>query len=1006
MTDKKNDFFTTREDLKDYIHDIHNFIRNNGAGYGKKGMTIFNIFYGLKLIQPFLDKIKLSKEQKDILNFKNLIKKVKNDDLITKYIDDDILGILAELKNSKDDELKVIGKFMFYEIPKNLTDNFWRELIKKIDLIPVGYTEGSNVNLSGKVYEYFVGRDKSAITELGAYFTDRHITEFLIESKVQPQLDENDNIFSSIDPFGGSGGFTLGLANYYRKNFNNINWKNNVNHIHHFDMDEDVVNMTGLEMFAITGILPKVNDKNYKRVNSFEHEFNDEKYDFVFSNPPYGGDKNNDSAVQLRRNAIINEMKNKLSPIKLKDNEQYKQLIQETKKYREETDHKVTLSTCSQRINEFAKKYNLTSNDKEGCSWILLMDLVAENGTCCAVLKEGVFFDNAYSDIRKVLIENYNITNIVSIPADAFESTTTKTSAIIFKNNGPTKKIQFSELIIEKAKTNIVEVDDKGIFYVVNLKDEITSVIEKNTSTATFKELTKPTIIKDRKGDDKERFDYSLNYKDYLNEVVYCPEGYELKKLGDICVIKRGSRITDNIIKYDSKDSINKYKIYGAGSCQGYTDKFNRSGENCILSRVGSNTSKNCCKIEYENFLLSDAGFTLENFKNDLIKRYIFNYLLKNYDFIFTTNSSGSVQLTISGEVLSNYQIPIPKDITKLKPQLDKIHKLHQQISDDTELIPQKEKEICELIKKMVNEGKKGVDYEEKKLGEIIEFQQKKKKYKASDGKLEGKYKFYTSSQNKILFIDDEPLFNETMLIMGRNGEMSVHYDKNFSCEHDHVYVIKTKIDTRYIYYYINNNRKWFENQMNGSTIKGTSKEILNKFIIQIPSETTMKKYKFEDLFNEIDQLKERLETNKKEHEKEVAKLMEPFNEDNVIEKTKPNKENVLQNLLDELINILKCKKYVGSNIKLSQVKINNKIKEFISNYFNDIKFVKNDRDNIKQIINYLELIDDTYNIGFYSQFYDPLTDKTKELFLNKFKLLLADLKTNFNDIKPKHIEI
>jgi hypothetical protein len=44
------DLFFTREDLKDYIHSIHNFLRNNGAGYGNVGMKIFNIFYGLKLI--------------------------------------------------------------------------------------------------------------------------------------------------------------------------------------------------------------------------------------------------------------------------------------------------------------------------------------------------------------------------------------------------------------------------------------------------------------------------------------------------------------------------------------------------------------------------------------------------------------------------------------------------------------------------------------------------------------------------------------------------------------------------------------------------------------------------------------------------------------------------------------------------------------------------------------------------------------------------------------------
>jgi len=38
-----------------------------------------------------------------------------------------------------------------------------------------------------------------------------------------------------------------------------------------------------------------------------------------------------------------------------------------------------------------------------------------------------------------------------------------------------------------------------------------------------------------------------------------------------------------------------------------------------------------------------------------------------------------------------------------------------------------------------------------------------------------------------------------------------------------------------------------------------------------------MKKYNLEKLFNEVDQIKERLETTKKEHEKEVNLLMKPF---------------------------------------------------------------------------------------------------------------------------------
>jgi hypothetical protein len=40
----------TSEQLKDYIHGIHNYIRNAGQGYGMSALKIFNIFYSLKNI--------------------------------------------------------------------------------------------------------------------------------------------------------------------------------------------------------------------------------------------------------------------------------------------------------------------------------------------------------------------------------------------------------------------------------------------------------------------------------------------------------------------------------------------------------------------------------------------------------------------------------------------------------------------------------------------------------------------------------------------------------------------------------------------------------------------------------------------------------------------------------------------------------------------------------------------------------------------------------------------
>jgi len=886
MSEKTKNIFINKDDLRDYIHSIHDDLRNSGAGYGQTGLKIFSVFYGLKLIKPHLSTLNIPIEYKKTLDWDELYKRANSNDEIIEYIDKEVLEVLWKLKqefkqfednkkNSKKNNINVssLGHFIFYQIPRDLPDKVWKDLIKKIDKIPVGYNDSGSVNLSGKLWEYFVGRDKTAISELGAYFSDRPLTEFCF-NKVKPELDENGDVRTMCDIFGGSGGFTLGYAHYLREVNPDIDWKTNVDKIYHFDMEESVVNMTGLEMFAITGFFPKRDDHNFLRQNSFKAEMIGHngitKYFYVFSNPPYGGDKNTKKAEDIKTDKVIAYIKSLKSLKSLKDDvtdelkEQLSRLTKE-KKIKEAKNKKettVNLSTCSKRINAFAKKYKiLTANDKESSSLILLMDLVDVNGTCCAILKEGVFFDSKYSTIRKVLLENFNVEHVISVPQNAFENTSTKTSIIIFHNNGKTKKIKFSELIIHTIENDEFKINDSGEVVLTKTKGTFDRVEEKPVCIASMKDI-KENLTKDK-------CLYSLNMKDYKDYKIVCPKDYELKKLSEFLEYEKKSKrnasfATENGTYrfYTSSDKIKKCSecdfnddklklIFGTGGTGSLfiDDKFSCSADNFV------------CTIKD---------------KYDLL--YIYDYIKTNWDIFISRMFNGSTLGHINKDRLDNCEIPFPKNMDKLKPQLDKLYKIHQEIMIGTEQIPQSERDICEIIKKATDEGKKGVDYDEYKFDELVEYQKKNKKYKAADGKESGKYKFYTSSQDKIMFIDDEPMFTDECLIMGRNGEASVHYDKIFSCEHDHVYVLKTK-NTRYMYYYIRNNMKWFEEQMNGSTIRGTSKDILSKFVVKVLTENKMKKLKLQEKFDEVDKLKETLEKNKEDYQKLMKELFKDFEE-------------------------------------------------------------------------------------------------------------------------------
>ena len=151
MTEHKDkDLFVNNNDLKDYIHGLHNFMRNNGLGYGMKALEVFSFFYGLKLTETKLfDSDVLDEQTKKIIKYSDLVAfaiRRKNEIKIGKENDKEVIPITRKINeiydtisDMKNQNLK---KFMLYDIPSNSTsirEVVWIELILKMDELPVGY---------------------------------------------------------------------------------------------------------------------------------------------------------------------------------------------------------------------------------------------------------------------------------------------------------------------------------------------------------------------------------------------------------------------------------------------------------------------------------------------------------------------------------------------------------------------------------------------------------------------------------------------------------------------------------------------------------------------------------------------------------------------------------------------------------------------------------------------------------------------------------------------------
>jgi len=68
-------------------------------------------------------------------------------------------------------------------------------------------------------------------------------------------------------------------------------------------MNEDVIKSAALEIFCLTGTLPDM-DNNITYKNSFADNFNDKKFQYIITNPPYGGDDNKKTQEEKKRDAI------------------------------------------------------------------------------------------------------------------------------------------------------------------------------------------------------------------------------------------------------------------------------------------------------------------------------------------------------------------------------------------------------------------------------------------------------------------------------------------------------------------------------------------------------------------------------------------------------------------------------------------------------------------------------------------------------------------------------
>jgi type I restriction-modification system DNA methylase subunit len=258
-------------------------------------------------------------------------------------------------------------------VDKSTTTNIYRIIDSMKPL------HGCGFDLFGAVYEMFASKKEKQ--EFGEYFTKRHYAHILSKLLLKEELYfDNDKKFKMLDPACGTGGFLTESFKILKNNYERT--KTDTKEALRFlkdecfygiDVREENISRTKLNMFLVGD-----GHTNMFVRNTLKHKFgNDEKYDYIITNPPFGSGTIDADTTKV--------------------------------------------SSSRKEVAFLVKVIKLLKDWKKAC--IIVPDGILENPTLCP--------------LRKELLEKCNISAIISLPKFAFAPYTKEKTYALYVTKKP-----------------------------------------------------------------------------------------------------------------------------------------------------------------------------------------------------------------------------------------------------------------------------------------------------------------------------------------------------------------------------------------------------------------------------------------------------------------------------------------------------------------------------------------------------------------------------------------
>jgi restriction endonuclease S subunit len=303
----------------------------------------------------------------------------------------DLIGALDEKFNTKNFNYKLNKLELHASILKELN---------KVDLTNLD----GQVDILGTVYENHLGSgsNKSAMRDLGQFFTDRKVCNYMV-NLCEPKVLPGKRAESVLDPTMGTGGFLTSYVKYLKTNGHTIDWSKMQDDVVGCDIDEFVVSIGEINMYLSTGVL-------FNRISHRDSLQNDVgepdrrlKFKIILANEPFG-----------------------VKGLKFAD-------------------------SCKR-----VKDLGINGTKSEPLFLNLMMAALDKDGRCAVVVPDGVLVNNSkqHNMTREYLLDNFELKRVIKMKGQFFSNTGIQPSILFFENTGfSTSEIEFWE----------VEQDSKGV---------------------------------------------------------------------------------------------------------------------------------------------------------------------------------------------------------------------------------------------------------------------------------------------------------------------------------------------------------------------------------------------------------------------------------------------------------------------------------------------------------------------------------------------------------------